>query len=142
LAAAGCAERWELDSDPFSNSFGSWFFGVVGGVVDGKTMRWHTARLIGLAKPTPPPALDVTGGDAGNVVRTAAQKNAARQAALRERRAKAGLVPVTVFLPASVVADWKAAAAAAAARVLAGGSAVAPVLKCVKTGKLVKGGVK
>jgi len=94
------------------------------------------------AESTLTPALEVTGGKARNVVRTAAQKNAARQAALRERRAKAGLVPVTVFVPASVVADWKASAAVAAARVRAGGSASVPVLKCVKTGKLVKGGAR
>jgi hypothetical protein len=46
LAAAVRDERWEIDSDTFSNSVGTWFCGTLGGVTDEATMREETARLL------------------------------------------------------------------------------------------------
>ena len=46
LAAAGRDEKWELDTDTFSNSLGSWFCGNLGGVMDAKSMRDETKRLL------------------------------------------------------------------------------------------------
>jgi hypothetical protein len=46
IAATGRNEKWELDTDTFSNSIGSWFCGNVGGVTDAKTMRDATKHLL------------------------------------------------------------------------------------------------
>lgn len=46
LASAGCVSRWELDGDPSSNSFGTWFCGTLGGVTDQWTMRQHSHSLL------------------------------------------------------------------------------------------------
>ena len=48
LQKSGKSEQWEIDSDTFSNSVGTWFLGSLGGVADAQTMRMETTRLIGL----------------------------------------------------------------------------------------------
>ena len=46
LAIAGHPDRWELDTDPSSNSVGSWFCGSLGGVMYARSMREATAARI------------------------------------------------------------------------------------------------
>jgi len=50
LTAAGRAQKWELDTDACSNSAGTWFCGVLGGVSDAQSMRTETRRLIALPR--------------------------------------------------------------------------------------------
>jgi hypothetical protein len=65
---------------------------------------------------------------------------AQRQAAYREKRERQGLVPVTVFVPASTAADWKAAAAVACEKFTqAERENWLPILRNQKTGHVSKG---
>ena len=49
LGDAGRVEKWEIDTDPFSNSVGSWFCGDCGGVENSTIMREATRRLLSIS---------------------------------------------------------------------------------------------
>ena len=46
LKSAGREERWQIDVDIYSDSFGTWWLGVTGGVTTHDRMRSATMQLV------------------------------------------------------------------------------------------------
>jgi len=90
---------------------------------------------VGEAEAKPAPVLEVTAPSEAK-----GKSSAERQAARRARLAAAGLVPLTVYVPRVVLADWIVAAGIAGEVWQRKGVSLTPRLVEARTGKLHKGG--